>query len=355
MNMFDIERGLKGSGAGYSPSQEVMFCATQESEQLDGALARVLKWQRRFPSAIPLPDGFPVGLTSQRSGQVQGDRESVVLAVQAWMVSVSDRKTSHHAQRIMWLAEATARQLAQSEEEIHQLCLAALLHDIGKVGIPAAVLHKPGPLTPEEWSILRGHPDIGRQVLEQAGGIFHPVASIVGMHHERWDGNGYPRGVATDAIPLSARILAVVDAYDAMTSRRVYQWRPYSVAQACRELQRCAGSQFDPWVVQAFLHLPARAIRTYSLAARVRNKAVSRERDPLCCYMTRLFPFPVPLSVVCAMGQGRQRHATRLTLCADFCLKRRCPHGFTHLVCVWCLCPSSGVPRALRFSGGATI
>ncbi len=102
---------------------------------------------------------------------------------------------------------------------------------------------------------MHRHPDIGRQLLEQAGGIFHPLASIVGTHHERWDGRGYPNGVAKDEIPLGARILAVVDSYDAMTSPRVYKRDPLSTAQARAELQRCAESQFDPSVVEAFLQV----------------------------------------------------------------------------------------------------
>lgn len=221
-------------------SYEPMLRVTPKAEQLDKTLMWVPTELQRLPGTNSLPDGFPIVWASQ--------------VLQIWM-SRYDSETSNHVQRVMWLAESTARQLAQSEEEIYQLRLAALLHDIGKVGISAMILHKPGPLTQEERSVIHCHPGIGRQILEQVGGIFHQVANIVGAHHERWDGQGYPGGIATINIPLHARILAVVDAYDAMTSQRVYQQHPYSVAQACRELQRCAGSQFDPWVIQAFLHM----------------------------------------------------------------------------------------------------
>ena len=115
-------------------------------------------------------------------------------------------------------------------------------------------LHKPGPLTNEEWIIMRRHPEIGRQILEQTGGVFQHLASIVVAHHERWDGHGYPRGLAAEAIPITARILSVVDAYDAMISRRPYR-EPLSIAEARAELQHCAGSQFDPSVVTAFLQV----------------------------------------------------------------------------------------------------
>jgi HD-GYP domain-containing protein (c-di-GMP phosphodiesterase class II) len=152
------------------------------------------------------------------------------------------------------LAVATALDLGRSEEELHLIRLAALLHDIGKISIPDAILHKPGPLTDEEWAIMRRHPQVGGDILSQAGGIFHLLAHIVVAHHERWDGRGYPHGLAEEAIPIGARIISVVDSYDAMTSRRVYR-EPLSSEQAQAELRRCAGSQFDPQVVAAFLRI----------------------------------------------------------------------------------------------------
>jgi diguanylate cyclase (GGDEF)-like protein/putative nucleotidyltransferase with HDIG domain len=163
-----------------------------------------------------------------------------------------DRRTNAHAHRIVQLAEATARKLQRPEEELHLIRLGALLHDIGKIGIPDAILHKPGPLTEEEWSVMRSHPEIGRQILEQVGGIFDYLATIVAAHHERWDGKGYPLGLAGENIPLSARILAVVDAYDAMVSTRPYR-RAMPVSEARKELLACAGKQFDADVVGAFL------------------------------------------------------------------------------------------------------
>ncbi len=178
------------------------------------------------------------------------------VAVQALTAAARahDRGTSAHSQRLVRLAEATARLLGRPEEELHLIRLGALLHDIGKIGIPEAILHKPGPLTDEEWTVMRRHPDIGRQILEQIGGIFHFLAQVVVTHHERWDGQGYPNRLAKEAIPMSARILAVVDSYDAMTSRRPYR-EPMSVAEARTELERCAGRQYDPLVVEAFLRV----------------------------------------------------------------------------------------------------
>ena len=176
----------------------------------------------------------------------------MALKTLAAVASVRDRETSAHAQRMVHLAEATARLLGRPDEEVHLIRLAALLHDIGKLGIPDAILHKPGPLTEQEWAVMSRHPEIGRQILVQAGGIFVLLSRIVVAHHERWDGNGYPYGLTQDAIPLGARILAVVDAYDAMTSQRPYR-QALSAADARGELERCAGSQFDPQVVAAFL------------------------------------------------------------------------------------------------------
>ena len=157
-----------------------------------------------------------------------------------------------HGFRLVRLAQATACVLGLSQKRVHLIGLAALLHDLGKIAIPKAILYKPGPLTNEEWTIMHRHPEIGCQMLLRAGGDWASLAPIVGAHHERWDGLGYPGGLAEERVPLEARILAVVDSYDAMISFRVYQ-KPRLAAEARAELQRCAGHQFDPRVVAAFL------------------------------------------------------------------------------------------------------
>jgi diguanylate cyclase (GGDEF)-like protein len=190
-------------------------------------------------------------LAKARDGQMS---EGVVVQALSDVAQGHDRETSDHAQRIVRLAEATARMLGRSDEELHLIRLAAQLNDIGKIGIPETILHKPGPLTEEEWAVMSRHPEIGRQVLVQAGGVFVLLSRIVGAHQERWDGSGYPYGLAKEAIPLGSRILAVVDAYDAMTSQRPYR-EALPEAEARAELQRCAGSQFDPQVVGAFLRI----------------------------------------------------------------------------------------------------
>jgi diguanylate cyclase (GGDEF)-like protein len=185
-------------------------------------------------------------------GEMPPLREMMTLQALTAAATVHDGGTSTHAQRLVGFAGAIAYRMHCSPEECHLVRLAAVLHDIGKIGIPDAVLHKPGPLTDDEWTIMRQHPVLGQQLLKQVGGIFAEISHSVVAHHERWDGRGYPLGLSKQAIPLAARILAVVDAYDAMISLRVYRL-PLSEAEARTELLRCAGSQFDPQVVDAFL------------------------------------------------------------------------------------------------------
>jgi diguanylate cyclase (GGDEF)-like protein/putative nucleotidyltransferase with HDIG domain len=163
-------------------------------------------------------------------------------------VDARDVYTGSHSQRVADLAARTARRLGLPEEEVELTRLAASLHDLGKLAIPEEILRKPGPLTDPERMVLERHPQIGFRMLESLG--VDPVADWVLHHHERWDGSGYPDGLPGDEIPLGARIIFVADAYDAMTSERVYRGR-VDPEQAIAELRRCAGSQFDPGIVNA--------------------------------------------------------------------------------------------------------
>lgn len=157
-----------------------------------------------------------------------------------------------HSFRMVGPAQAIAWELGLTQERVKRVGLAALLHDLGKLVLPGAMLEKPGPLSTDEWELMRSHPGIGCRILQRLGSRWESLALIVAAHHERWDGRGYPNGLAREEIPLEARILAVVDAYDAMTSARVYR-SPLSVEQARGELKRCSGQQFDPLVVETFL------------------------------------------------------------------------------------------------------
>jgi len=166
-------------------------------------------------------------------------------------VEEKDEATEGHCHRLERLAIATGEKLNLTGDQLVALSYAAYLHDVGKVKVPDEILNKPGPLTDEEWGEMRKHPDYGAQML--AGKDFlQDAARIVRAHHERYDGSGYPRGLSGDDIPIEARIIAVVDAYDAMISDRPYR-KALSKGTVIAELEKNSGSQFDPLVVQAFL------------------------------------------------------------------------------------------------------
>jgi diguanylate cyclase (GGDEF)-like protein/putative nucleotidyltransferase with HDIG domain len=178
------------------------------------------------------------------------DRQSRYLAAAglARAVDARDAYTGEHSAEVGELAARLAARMGLASEQTELLRLAGSLHDVGKLAIPEDILRKPGPLSEAERIVLERHPQIGFRMLDSLG--VEPVASWVLHHHERWDGAGYPNRLAGDDIPLGARILFVADAYDAMTTDRVYR-RRLSDAAALRELERCAGTQFDPDVVAA--------------------------------------------------------------------------------------------------------
>jgi diguanylate cyclase (GGDEF)-like protein len=166
----------------------------------------------------------------------------------ARVVDARDAYTNGHSERVAELSARLAERLELDEEQVELTRLAGSLHDLGKLGIPEEILRKPGPLTQTERRTLERHPLIGYRMLESLE--VDPVADWVLRHHERWDGGGYPSGMPAERIPLSARIIFVADAYDAMISERVYRAR-LTEEEALVELQRCSGTQFDPAVVAA--------------------------------------------------------------------------------------------------------
>jgi diguanylate cyclase (GGDEF)-like protein/putative nucleotidyltransferase with HDIG domain len=168
----------------------------------------------------------------------------------AHAVDARDAYTGSHSYMVGELAARVARRMGLESEQIELARLAGSLHDLGKLAIPEEILRKPGPLNEAERLVLERHPQIGFRMLDSLG--VEPVASWVLHHHERWDGDGYPDRLGGERIPLGSRILFVADAYDAMTSDRVYRSR-LSHERAISELERCAGTQFDPDVVEAFI------------------------------------------------------------------------------------------------------
>jgi two-component system cell cycle response regulator len=156
-----------------------------------------------------------------------------------------------HGDYVTRLCESVAEIMGVPEDERPHLLRAAALHDIGKAAVPDAILGKPGPLDEEEWAFMRRHTLIGERILAAAPTLAR-TARLVRSSHERFDGNGYPDGLAGADIPLPARIIAVCDAYDAMTTPRPYRRTPMSREGALAELREGAGSQFDPAVVSAF-------------------------------------------------------------------------------------------------------
>ena len=165
-------------------------------------------------------------------------------------IEARDPYARGHASRVTVFAQAMARRIGLDKERLSVLRLGALLHDVGKLTVPPAVLLKTGPLTEVEFIQVQRHPAAGVRMLRSLGAPREILPSVL-HHHERWDGTGYPRGRAGERIPLEARILAVADSFDAMTSTRPYR-APRQASDALDELRRCAGTQFDPDLVGVF-------------------------------------------------------------------------------------------------------
>ncbi len=202
-----------------------------------------------------------LGAKNQELMQINKNLESLVIertnGVLEGLISAldyRDTETQWHSRRVSLYSRRIGEELGLSDEQLSIVEQGALLHDIGKIGVRDSILHKPGPLTPQEWVEMRLHPEIGYRMLTKMP-YLHQAALIVLQHQERFDGHGYPSGIAGRDIVLGARIFAVSDAVDAINSDRPYRkGRPLPVAR--EEIKRCKGSQFDPMVVDAFLQIP---------------------------------------------------------------------------------------------------
>jgi hypothetical protein len=195
---------------------------------------------------------------AESNRRLRGDLQRVVRALTG-AVEAKDLYTEGHLRRVSGYAREVGRRLGLGDAELELLQIASALHDIGKIGIPEQILNKPGPLAPSEREVVERHPEIGARILENVEGL-EGAAPLVRHHQERYDGRsdgefpGYPRGIAGETIPLGARIIAVVDAFDAMTTDRAYR-RSLPAARAAEVLREERGRQFDPRVVDVFLEL----------------------------------------------------------------------------------------------------
>lgn len=196
----------------------------------------------------PLPQRAAQALLDRRQVR-QIALESTRALVRA--VEAKDPYTRRHSEQVAHYAVHLARHMALPAHDVELVHVAALLHDIGKIGVPDSVLTKPGPLTKEEFALIQGHPGQGAEILRHIS-VFTDEALLVRHHHESWSGRGYPDGLGGEAIPLGARIINVADAIDAMLMHRTYK-EAFSITFVQGELARCAGEQFDPVVAAAAL------------------------------------------------------------------------------------------------------
>ncbi|HEY5261835.1 MAG TPA: diguanylate cyclase [Solirubrobacteraceae bacterium] len=196
---------------------------------------------------------------------IEGERFVIAVLDLAEAVDLRFSGSARHSETVGRYSEMMARELGLPERRVSRIRLAGILHDIGKAGVPNSILHKPGPLTAEEYEQIKRHPALGAQIIEHVS--LSDVREWVAAHHERPDGLGYPLGLSSGTIPLEARIVAVADAYEAMTSNRPYR-DSIGYDAAIAELRHCAGTQFDAFVVEAFIAaLKREATRTESTLA----------------------------------------------------------------------------------------
>lgn len=239
--------------------------------------------------------------------ELQATYDATLRAISA-ALDLRDTETEGHAVRVAAYAARIARQMGLQGEVLADVVRGALLHDVGKIGVPDHILRKPGPLTPEEWVEMRKHPEIGYRMLKDIP-FLRSALPVVLYHHERYDGTGYPCGLKGEEIPLAARIFAVADALDAMTSDRPYR-KARSFAEARVEIRRMSGSQFDPQVVRAFLSIPDeewQELARQAAALREGQASLWGHGEHQWPQVLPAGPASLPLLAVSHRGQERRR------------------------------------------------
>ncbi len=226
-----------------------MDAATCHLNQLEAAQRQLLLFARELNQLYRSERSRAVELEQALS--LLEDSYLDMVKTLAFVVEAKDPSTHSHLERTHDYATVLARVIDAELADDHGLRYGFLLHDVGKIGVPEAILNKPGPLDEEEWRIMRAHPEIGVQMVAGIKSLGSAV-EVIRSHHERWDGRGYPAGLGGERIPLSARIFSVCDAFDAMTSDRPYR-RALPYEQAVEEIMAGAGSQFDPAMTDAFV------------------------------------------------------------------------------------------------------
>ncbi|MBZ0256878.1 response regulator, partial [bacterium] len=190
----------------------------------------------------------------ERTTELRKTHEEMLVRL-SMAAEYKDGITGAHLTRISRFSELTAREHGIDEARVQMIRIGAICHDIGKIGVPESILEKPGPLTDDEWLVMREHPKIGARILSNSNSDLIRIAeSIAHYHHENWDGSGYPHGLKEDSIPLSARIVRVVDVFDALISKRPYK-KAFSVEESLTIIEEDNGRFFDPAVAESFFNV----------------------------------------------------------------------------------------------------
>jgi putative nucleotidyltransferase with HDIG domain len=249
-----------------------------------GALLAVLIQQQPLGVVLMLAPVYMMHRSMELMSEFRRQTINALLAF-ANSIDARDPSTYQHSQRVGELAKKIAEQMELPPDEVELIYLSARLHDLGKVAVTDMIFHKPGKLTDQEYRVIQTHPFVGAQIVENFP-LFGPGRDLIKYHHERYDGRGYPEGLAHEEIPLGARIIAVADAYDAMTSDRPYRSR-LPKHEAIKRIVEERSKQFDPQVVDAFLQVTAQAQAPASEPVTERGQTVSphvqREAPATAC------------------------------------------------------------------------